>query len=566
MVGLLSRVRGDLGRLKARWESGSAGSLRSLFQNAQSQLGTAEWASRAAFGLHTYRLELPGGQRRVHLRIESDGAGVMFVDVTDVVHLNATAALMAKDAFEGVTRPQAERRWTERCGKRDILRIRQDLDAIYGMVARLAHPELGCPTCSIGSMARQPLFSTPINAPYKADLAITYQCNNDCPHCYNEVDRLSLGSMSPEDWKRVIDKLHQVGIPHLIFTGGEATLYKELPELISYANSLGPICGLNTNGRRLAHSEYARELAAAGLNHVQITLGSHRPEVHDRMMNARAFEQTVRGLQNAQEAGLHTITNTTLMQMNAAEIEKTIEWLYQMGIRTFAVNGMIYSGGGYDTGQAIREEMLPAILIRIRDRAAELGMRFLWYTPTMYCRLSPVELEIGAKRCNAGEYSLCVEPNADILPCQSFYVAAGNLLRDPWDEIWHSPLFQSFRNREEDPEGSGLPEMCWKCPDLQLCGGGCRIEREAASGIRSAASGGCKSGGCQSGGCGSGGGCGSSPRNSDSQKAAPTEIGFVSMQSLQKQLPPHKRRGSGDFATPNTNSTQSTCEPTCGVN
>ena len=112
-------------------------------------------------------------------------------------------------------------------------------------------------------------------------------------------------------------------MPHLIFTGGEATLHPDLPEIIRYANYGGPICGLNSNGRRFAHGDYADQLAAAGLNHVQVTLGSHRADVHDRMMNARCFEQTVRGIDAAMEEGLHTITNTTLMRMNADEIEQT---------------------------------------------------------------------------------------------------------------------------------------------------------------------------------------------------------------------------------------------------
>lgn len=505
-------------------------------------------------GLSTYRLKLPGGQRRVHLRLEPSGNGVLFVDVTEVVHLNPTAAQFAKLALDGVSMADVESRWRSRCSPSDLPRLRQDIEAVYSMIIRLADPELGCFTCAIGNVERQPLFSTPISAPYKADLAITYKCNNDCPHCYNEADRLTLESMCAEDWKQVIDRLHEAGIPHLIFTGGEATLYRELPELISYANDLGHVCGLNTNGRRMAHSDYARELASAGLNHVQVTLGSHHPEVHDRMMNAKSFDQTLRGIENAMAAGLHTITNTTLMQMNAGHIESTIDWLHSIGIRTFAVNGMIYSGGGYETGQAIREEMLPPLLIRIRDRAAELGMRFLWYTPTMYCRLSPVELEIGAKRCNAGEYSLCVEPNADVLPCQSFYVAAGNLLRDPWEKIWHSSLFRSFRDREQSPMESGLPEMCWECPDLQLCGGGCRIEREAANGVRSAG-GGCSSGGCSSGGCKSGG-CSSSV----GQKNSPFPVisvggsdGFVSLESIQRQITVQRRRGTGHFATPGSN-------------
>jgi radical SAM protein with 4Fe4S-binding SPASM domain len=179
-----------------------------------------------------------------------------------------------------------------------------------------------------------------------------------------------------------------------------------------------------------------------------------------------------------------------------------IDFLHALGIRTFAMNGMIYSGGGFAHPNAIAEEEMPPLLIRVRDHAEALGMRFLWYTPTEYCRMSPVELEIGAKRCNAGEYSMCIEPNGDVLPCQSYYVAAGNILRDPWETIWNGQLFRSFRDREQDPRWAGLPEKCWECPDLPLCGGGCRIEREAREGRRTAeAGGGCA--GC-SGSCGTG--------------------------------------------------------------
>ena len=39
---------------------------------------------------------------RLHLRVERDGSGVLFRDVTEVVHLNATATEMAKMALDGV--------------------------------------------------------------------------------------------------------------------------------------------------------------------------------------------------------------------------------------------------------------------------------------------------------------------------------------------------------------------------------------------------------------------------------------------------------------------------------
>jgi radical SAM protein with 4Fe4S-binding SPASM domain len=452
-------------------------------------------------GLYTYRLRPPGGIIRIHLRVEQDGNGILFVDVTDAVHLNQTATEMAKLALDGVAMPQAIGIVTHRYQGVSHKQLTTDLNQIYEMVESFSNPDDGCATCAVPGLESAPLFSTQVSAPYKADLALTYGCNNECPHCYNELDRLTMPSLPAGQWKRILDKLVAIGVPHLIFTGGEATLHPDLPALIAYADQLGPIIGLNTNGRHIAHLPYMEKLANAGLNHVQVTLGSNYAHVHDAMMGTPSFDQTVRGIKNAVESEVHVITNTTLMRGNMDHAEEIIDFLHMLGIRTFAMNGMIYSGGGYAHPDAIPEDEMPPLLVRVREHAVALGMRFLWYTPTEYCRMSPVELEIGTKRCNAGEYSLCVEPNGDVLPCQSYYVSAGNILRDPWEQIWNGDLFRSFRDREEEPQWAGLPEKCWDCPDLPLCGGGCRIEREARDGHRIAQTAG---GGCS--GCG--GACG----------------------------------------------------------
>ncbi|GAB4163235.1 MAG: hypothetical protein Fur0021_38180 [Candidatus Promineifilaceae bacterium] len=481
-----------------------------LWQRARSWLSPLPAFSPPPPGLHTYRLQRRNEHdhldtRRLHFRVESDGSGVLFIDVTDVIHLNPTAALMVYLALEDVPQPQARQQLRAQYHSVSRAQLDDELRQIYDLVHNLRRLDNGCPTCALGEAPRTALFSTPVHAPYKVDLALTYGCNNACAHCYNEPDRYEMPSLPKESWFQVIDRLHAVGVPHLILTGGEATLHPDLPAIIAYADQLGHIVGLNTNGRRIAHQPYMQTLADAGLNHLQVTLGSSRPEVHDQMMAAKSFHQTVRGIQNALDSRVHVITNTTLMRANMGHVEEIIDFLYNLGIRTFAMNGMIYSGGGFAHPSAIFEEEMPALLIRVRDHAAELGMRFLWYTPTEYCRMSPVELEIGAKRCNAGEYSMCIEPNGDVLPCQSYYVSAGNILRDPWKTIWNSHLFRTFRDREQDPRWAGLPEKCWECPDLPLCGGGCRIEREARDGNR-VANGGCS--GCSSGGCSTTGGCG----------------------------------------------------------
>ena len=81
----------------------------------------------------------------------------------------------------------------------------------------------------------------------------------------------------------------ELGVPHIVFTGGEATLRDDLPELIAHAESNGQITGLNTNARRLSDENYVQKLVEAGLDHVQITVESCDEEIHDQMMRAEAL-------------------------------------------------------------------------------------------------------------------------------------------------------------------------------------------------------------------------------------------------------------------------------------
>lgn len=445
-------------------------------------------------GLYTYPVtRSDGSSKRLHLRVTEEGKGILFVDVTDVIHLHGVGTETIKMALDGLDQGNAAAILQSKYRVKKTKLI-GDVNKAYHIVEHLLEDVDGCQTCALsGLLDRAPLFSLHTNAPYKVDVALTYGCNNQCPHCYNEANRLAMPSLPMLHWFRVFDKIVELGIPHVILTGGEATLHPDFLKMVEYADQLGLVVGLNSNGRYLSYAPFMEKAANAGLNHVQITLGSCFKNIHNQMMGADSFDQTIQGIRTAISTGVHVITNTTLMRSNLGHIEQLIEFLYDLGIRTFAMNGMIYAGGGFDHPNAIHTEELPAIIAKVRTLADEYGMRFLWYTPTEYCRMSPMELDVGTKKCNAGEYSICIEPNGDVLPCQSYYVSAGNILNDLWDKIWNNDLFISFREREEYPEDYELPLKCWNCPDLLVCGAGCRIEREAEEGVRIAeiAGGGC---------------------------------------------------------------------------
>jgi len=427
-------------------------------------------------GLYEYRFESDGGRARLHLRIGEDGGGLLFVDVNEVIHLTPTAAEITRMLLDGVAPAQVLgllRRWypdaTEGQLTADVERLRQAVEL-------LKDPAAPCAACALG-FQRDEAYSTRAKAPYKVDLALTYRCNNACAHCYNEPGRKGMAELDEGGWRRVLKRLAEIGVPHIIFTGGEPTLVEALPKLVAYAEKLGQVTGINTNGRRLSQGGLATRLARAGLDHVQVTLASHVSEVHNATVRGEGFRETVAGIESCLAAGLHTITNTTLTKENRSGALQTVEFIHELGVRSFAMNGMICAGGGRHNAQSLSESELIPLLHEVQDRASELQMRFLWYTPTEYCRLSPLELHLGAKTCNAAEYSMCIEPNGDVLPCQSYYRPVGNLLRDDWRAIWDSDLFTTLRMRREAPAEAGLPQRCWDCADLQVCGGGCPLQR-----------------------------------------------------------------------------------------
>ena len=419
-------------------------------------------------GLYHYQRELADRHMRLHLRIDPDHTGMLSVNASGVLHLNETAAAMMKQILDGRTRADAVT-WAKKVYRAKKADLERDFDRILDIVRQLETTEDACPVYSV-NVASIPPFGRKPSAPYRADLALTYACNDNCKHCYVARRPEDVEPMSLEEWMRVLDKLRDIGVPHVCFTGGEATVSPHLKALIEKAEDLGIITGLLTNGRKLSDREFMKGLCDAGLDHVQITIESHDEKIHDRMVGVEgAFKETVEGIRNAVAEDVYLVTNTTLCALNAEAIEETIEFLHGLGVRQFAMNSFINTGRAPDSGLGIDEEDLEPILGLVTEKAEEVGMRFIWYSPTQYCVLNPAELGVGFKRCTAAEYNICIEPDGAVLPCQSYYKPAGNILKDEWKSIWESPLFLAIRNRTE------LPEDCKECPDMDVCGGGCPL-------------------------------------------------------------------------------------------
>jgi radical SAM protein with 4Fe4S-binding SPASM domain len=344
----------------------------------------------------------------------------------------------------------------------------KDFDNIYGTLLEVSRGN--CPLLEMNLETREtdPRLWT---APPRMDLALTYTCNNNCYFCYTGGPR-KMKELSTADWRKVIDELWENGIPQIVFTGGEPTLRDDLVELVEHSKEF--VTGLVTNGRKLA--SLAKDLNRAELDYVQVSLESHLPQVHDKMVGLDgAWKETREGITEALKNNLAVITNTTLTRDNLTLFPDLIQAGSELGLKMMACNTLICSGRGTcskkDAGISMEE--LKSVLSKAVVTAQKVGVKLEWYSPTCYKQFNPLDYGFGVRACSAAQYNMTVEPDGSVIPCQSWFKEKlGNILKDSWANIWNHPVATGFRdkaylkNRKE----------CEGCEYLHQCYGGCPLE------------------------------------------------------------------------------------------
>ncbi len=408
---------------------------------------------------------------RLHLREEADGTGMLVINASHILYLDRIGTDFVKNYIRYSRKKPLIGSVRDAVVLRTVLRYKvkkaqaeADYDRMQSIIWGVTQGN-ACPFTCFDVKIKEPEYGR-MKSPIRVDLALTYRCNNNCPHCYAGGPRQTK-ELSTGEWKTVIEKAVDFEVPNLVFTGGESLLRDDLEELVTYAESHDVVTGLITNGRLLTKDRVA-SLKKAGLDYVQITIESPDPAIHDRMCGAASFEETVAGIRNCVNE-LYTTTNSTITKQNYHTIKDLVPFLHGLGVRKFGLNAIIRAGKGTET-EGLTPEELKELLPDVINKANELGMEFIWYTPTKYHKLNPVEMGLGVKACSAARITLAVEPDGSVLPCQSYFKPLGNALTDDFPKMWDADLARHLRAH------SFAPERCRSCIQFPLCGGGCPLD------------------------------------------------------------------------------------------
>ncbi|MCP2502793.1 MAG: GTP 3',8-cyclase MoaA [Candidatus Thalassarchaeaceae archaeon] len=163
-------------------------------------------------------------------------------------------------------------------------------------------------------------------------ISVTDRCNFRCRYC---MPREKFGSnhafmprrafLSFEEIEKVVVSCKELGLEKVRITGGEPLLRPKLHELIKKLSKLNLDIALTTNGSLLR--KHAKDLAAAGLNRVTISLDALSQEIHTKMTDSQTSIETILdGIDAAIEFGLTPVKVNCVVQkgVNEAEVKKLV--------------------------------------------------------------------------------------------------------------------------------------------------------------------------------------------------------------------------------------------------
>ncbi|MGE5654516.1 MAG: GTP 3',8-cyclase MoaA [Bacillota bacterium] len=142
-------------------------------------------------------------------------------------------------------------------------------------------------------------------------LSVTDRCNLRCTYCQPAGCPITCASqdevLSAQQWVKLVRVAASMGIRKVRLTGGEPLVRSDIVSLVRGLASVQGITelALTTNGLLL--DGMAQDLRGAGLTRVNVSLDSLHRETYRRITGSDGLDQVMKGIHQAEQAGLHPI-------------------------------------------------------------------------------------------------------------------------------------------------------------------------------------------------------------------------------------------------------------------
>jgi AdoMet-dependent heme synthase len=310
-----------------------------------------------------------------------------------------------------------------------------------------------------------------LNIPLNVQLDLTYRCNERCVHCY--LDHDDHGEMTTAEIKRLLDEMAEAGVFILTLSGGEIFVRKDFFEILEYARRLMFCVKLKTNAILIRERE-AQRIKELGVESIQISIYSHRVEVHDAVtLVAGSLKRSIDAIRFLKSQGLRVVIANVLMTENMNDYAGVRALAEELGVEC--------------TLDPTVTPMMDGDRSPLRLNIDQNALQKVFRDPALvgnvdeFCAIpaKTQESDLEGLPCSAGHTACYVSPYGDVYPCVQFPLPTGNVRRERFVDIWRdSKAMNEVRSiRLKDlttcPQCSHVA-TCTRCPGLAFMEGNMR--------------------------------------------------------------------------------------------
>jgi AdoMet-dependent heme synthase len=310
-----------------------------------------------------------------------------------------------------------------------------------------------------------------LGIPISVHVDITYRCNERCIHCY--LDHDDHGEMTTAEIKDILNQLSDAGVFFLTLSGGEVLMRRDFFEIVEHSRRLLFNVKVKTNGVMIREPE-ARRLRELGVEQVQISVYSHRSEIHDAITKLPgSLKRTVEAIRFLKSQGLKVAIANVLMAGNFFDNTGVMALAKELGV-SYTLDPTI-------TPKMNGDKSILALRIPGSDLQQVFRSKELVGNVEEFCAPPPPPGEdiMEGFPCSAGHTACYITPYGDVFPCVQFPLASGNVRRQKFLDIWrHSPQLNEVRSiRARDLATCSTcahAGTCTRCPGLAYMEGNMR--------------------------------------------------------------------------------------------
>lgn len=258
------------------------------------------------------------------------------------------------------------------------------------------------------------------------ELAVTYRCQAKCHKCYAaNLHQEGKNILSIDQIREIITQAKRLGLIHVNLTGGEPTLRKDLPDIITACGPENIMVSLVTNAYTLTR-EKMKEFKEAGLNTIQISLDSADAPIHDTLRGlSGCYDAALSAAAWAREFGIVLCFSTVLSSEDTGD-EGAMKQLLCLSKREKAFllicdSAAVGGWEGDETKMLSRKE---------RNRTLSELLR---HPNARHHNLYNFRMKQG---CPAGVEKIYITAYGDVTPCDLIHDSFGNVLKEDLETIW----------------------------------------------------------------------------------------------------------------------------------